>query len=350
MELTEVASNFRLSGKIIDIKPLGNGHINRTYLVTCEGAKYSLQAINTYVFKNVDILMDNMLGVTEHISSKRTAQKLVPLLDGGYLARINGDTYRLTTFAEGRCIDTVTSPRDMYLSGLGFGQFQMDLADYDASKLHDTIKDFHNTPQRYENFERAYAQASEERRERARMLAEEYLKRKNLCFLAVDLLNGNKIPYRVTHNDTKINNIVFNEDLTAPVCVIDLDTVMKGSVLYDFGDAIRAGGSYAKEDELDLSKVLLDEELFRSFCEGFLKKTKNVLNHYEIDSLAESALLMTYECGMRFLTDYLQGDVYFKIGYEMQNYQRAAAQMALLKDMEIKLAHLKQIVREACRD
>ncbi len=348
MDLLSVVNNFFIEGKVVSIVPIGSGHINTTFLVTTDSKKYTLQSINNNVFKDVESLIDNINAVTKHIMSKREYFELVSAKNGKKYAESNGEFYRMFDFFEGCCLDKVSSKEDMFFAGEAFGQFQADLQDFDG-QLFETIPNFHDTPKRFENFQKSLLKASKEGSERvfiAKKDIEEYISREHYCDKITRGLSDGSLPLRVTHNDTKINNIIFDKETKKPVCVIDLDTVMKGSLLYDFGDAIRSGGVVTKEDEVDTSIIALNEELFSAFSKGFLSKTREIITQSELDLLAFSAILMTFECGMRFLTDYLDNDIYFKTSYSDQNLVRARSQMALVIDMEKKYKKMKEIIEQ----
>lgn len=347
MDLLSAVNNFFMEGKVVSIVPIGSGHINTTFLVTTDQKKYTLQNINNNVFKNIDLLIDNINAVTKHILGKRHYFELISAKNGKKYAEHEGKYYRMFDFFEGYCIDKVSCSQDMFFAGEAFGQFQADLQDFDG-QLFETIPNFHNTPKRYENFQKSLLKASKSGSNRvfiAKTDIEKYIEREHYCSQITDKINNGSLPLRVTHNDTKINNIVFDENTQRPICVIDLDTVMQGSLLYDFGDAIRSGGVVTEEDERDTDIIALNEEFFTAFAKGFLSKAQYFITEAERDLLAFSAILMTYECGMRFLTDYLDNDIYFKISYSDQNLVRARSQMALVVDMEKKYDKMKEIIR-----
>lgn len=336
-ELKTVAEKFRIDGNFVDCSPMGCGHVNKTYLLKTDKAFYTFQQINSVVFKDVNAIMENIVAVTEHINKKRPTVTVVKTLDGKDYYTDGQDYFRVMTFFDGIVKNKSESADDMLIAGRGFGRFQADLSDY-KGKLNITIPNFHNTPMRYLNFTKAVGEADAlgftERKNKALSLISDYAERKNTADSLTKPLDDGKIPFRVTHNDTKINNLVLNVDGKEPLCVIDLDTVMQGSLLFDFGDAIRSGGTTAAEDEPDVSLIKFKLEHFSAFLEGFGGELKGVITENERKLLALSARIMTYECGMRFLTDYLQGDVYFKTAYPEHNLVRAASQMALVKDME----------------
>lgn len=348
MDLLSVLNKFYIVGKVACVAPMDSGHINTTFLVETDKAKYTLQKINSSIFLNVDALISNIDKVTSHISAKRQSVSLVLAKTGQKYIIEEGEYYRLYNYFDGYCIDKVDNAEDMRCAGEAFGQFQADLQDFSGTLI-DTIPNFHNTPQRFANFQQSIAKAATDAVDRsviAKRDIEAYLDRASYCNIVTNLLGSGDLPVRVTHNDTKINNIVFDITTNKPICVIDLDTVMYGSLLYDFGDAIRSGGVGTKEDEADTSMISLNEEFFTAFAKGFLSKTKHTITQKEVSLLAFSAILMTYECGMRFLTDYLDKDIYFKISYPEQNLVRARAQMALVVDMENKLDKMKEIIKD----
>lgn len=360
--LQSVIDRFEFEGTFMACEAIKTGHINRTYRLDyrqADGAvrSYLLQNINTFAFKKPDELMENVRLVTEHLRSAYIARgedagnrvlRVVPVKDGGILLLDDeGNAWRAYDFiTHAASIDKVESPAQFSEIGRAFGQFQGMLADFPIEKLHDTIPDFHDTKKRLQAFETAVARDAAGR---AASVPDEIAfvrARGTEMGRIVDMIEAGAIPLRVTHNDTKINNVMLDTDTGEALCVIDLDTVMAGSALYDFGDAIRYGASTAAEDETDLSKVALDIDLFRGFADGFISKTAGNLTEAELLNLPLGALVMTYENGMRFLTDYLDGDVYFHIDYPDHNLARARAQFTLLSDMESRRDEMDAIVRE----
>ncbi|MBQ2758053.1 MAG: aminoglycoside phosphotransferase family protein [Clostridia bacterium] len=335
----------------------GNGHINDTFLVVVGDKRFIMQRMNTSIFTRPVELMANIIGVTEHIRAKarkeggdvaRASLVVVPTLDGKqFFVDSNNYYWRVYEF----CEHTVTRERvenanDFYTCGKAFGNFQQMLADYPAEKLSEPIANFHNTPWRYENLMKA-VEADKVGRLATVLPEVEFARaRKEFCAVLENARANGTLPLRVTHNDTKLNNILFDEVTGEPVCVIDLDTVMPGYSVTDFGDSIRFGANTAAEDETDLSKISLDLNLFRVYAKGFLEGCNGSLTPTEIDLLPEGAIMMTLECGLRFLTDHLEGDVYFRIHRENHNLDRARNQFALVADMEKKLGEMKKIVRE----
>ncbi len=331
----------------------GNGHINDTFLVTMP--RYILQRINTSIFRNPDELMENIENVTGFLREKlreagedfeRGTLQVVPVKDGGSYYKVDDDNvFRVYRFVEGtKSIENSKTPKDLYEAGVGFGHFQKLLADFPVEKLHETIQDFHHTPKRIEALREAIRQDRAGRAGSVQREIDFALENASWADCVVKGMEAGRIPVRVTHNDTKINNILFDRDTGKAVCVIDLDTVMPGSMLYDFGDALRIGGSSAAEDETDLDKVWFEEGAFEAFAKGYLSEMRETLTEAEMALLPLSVKLMTYECGIRFLTDYLNGDTYFKIHREHHNLDRARNQFKLVADIGNKEARLAQLV------
>ncbi|MBQ9761412.1 MAG: aminoglycoside phosphotransferase family protein [Clostridia bacterium] len=355
-QMQEVLTTYFGDG-VRSCEPYGNGHINDTYLVTTAEKRYILQRMNTVVFPKPEELMQNILGVTDHIRKKvteaglpsdRATLTVVATRDGKDFYRDSTDGYwRVYDFVEGTVArDAVENAEDFYICAKAFGEFQQYMADYPAEQLFETIRDFHNTPKRYENLMNAVAR---DRCGRVSSVHREILfarARECFCHTLEDAHLCDRIPLRVTHNDTKLNNILFDAQTGAATCVIDLDTVMPGYSVNDFGDSIRFGANTAAEDETDLSRVSLDLTLFEAYARGFLEGCGGRLTETEIEMLPVGAVMMTLECGMRFLTDYLEGDVYFKIHRPTHNLDRARNQFALVVDMERKMSKMKAIVRK----
>ncbi len=346
------ALNAFLSTPVTYCEPYGNGHINHTFLIVAD-KRYILQGINTNVFPRPDELMENIIGVTEHIRKKATEDKeratlvIIPTLDGkNYFCDSRGRYWRFFEFTERTVTyEAVEKVEDFYRCAVAFGKFQRALADYPAEKLHETIANFHNTPVRYENLMRAAEKDVCGRLAEVKAEVEFVKARREFCSILEDARERGELPLRVTHNDTKLNNILFDETTSEPVCVIDLDTVMPGYSVNDFGDSIRFGANTANEASTDFEYVKLDLELFEAYTKGFLEGCGGALTEKEIELLPVGAVMMTLECGMRFLTDYLEGDVYFKIHSPTQNIDRARNQFALVADMEKKMDEMKAIVK-----
>lgn len=326
-------SLFDTDAAVKECKRIGCGHINATFLCVTDKGKFTLQKMDVAIFRSVDKLMDNISAVTAHVA-KKGGKTIAPVKakNGKKFVEYNGGTYRLMTYVDGEIKERITDPSDMETVGKGFGKFQEYLRDFDGV-LYDTIPDFHNTPKRYADFIKT-ASVPSERRKRAENLIERYAGYKKLCDVVEKPLKTGEIPYRVTHNDTKINNLVIGND--GSLTVIDLDTVMKGSLLYDFGDAIRSGGTTRPEDSPEIGEVKADPEFYEAFCKGFLTNDLEVTDK-ERSLLPMSAFLYTYECGMRFLTDYLNNDVYFGAKYPEHNLVRAENQLVLAEDVLRKL-------------
>lgn len=331
----------------VAITPFGDGHINDTYYVEWNG-KYVFQRVNTNIFREPKGLMRNMSAVCEHIKKKTPVGKqhleVIHTVDGEP-CYINGDDcYRVMRYIDSVSYTGDFTAREFGLAAKAIGNFQKQLADFPAETLFETIKDFHNTPVRLENLRRS---VKADVKNRAAACANEIAfaeARADFTKCVTDGMANGTIPLRVTHNDTKLNNILFDKETGECICLIDLDTVMPGSMLYDFGDALRFGASSTAEDDPDVSKVYFDVDMFRVFAEGFLSEMKDSITARERELLPESAALMTFECGMRFLTDYLDGDTYFKIAYPEHNIVRARNQFALVADIEKKLPELHAIV------
>lgn len=357
----EVLNNYDLKGTLVSNEPYGSGHINDTFLLVFhEGnndIKYVLQRMNNEIFRQPIELMENILGVTSHLRKKiienggnperETLNVVSTKQEIPYFLDSTGNYWRIYKFiTESKSYDQVEDSKDFYESGVSFGKFQCLLADYDAESLHETIEGFHNTKARFQVFKDVVAA---DIMGRAESVADEIafiLEREAVANYFTDLVEQGKIPIRVTHNDTKLNNIMMDCETGKGICVIDLDTVMPGLAMNDFGDSIRFGASTGAEDEQDLSKVECSMELFEIYTKGYIEGCAGKLTEREIDLLAMGAKVMTYECGMRFLTDYLQGDTYFKIHREKQNLDRSRTQFKLVADMEKKWDEMQRIVEK----
>ncbi len=356
----KVIPAFQIQGEIREIGPCGNGHINETMKIISRSEdgterQYVLQRINTDIFCQPEQLMENVANVTSFLRKKiiagggnpeRETLNVVPASDGrNYAWDEYGNFWRMYLFiTDAVCLEAVEKPEDFYASAYAFGDFQHQLADFPAETLHETIPNFHNTVSRFGNFVRA---AEEDICGRAKDVAAEIdfvRAREADTAIICDALASGEIPLRVTHNDTKLNNVLFDGKTGEGLCVIDLDTVMPGSALYDFGDSIRFGASTAAEDEIDLSKVECDLALFEIYTKGYLEGCRGSLTEQEIRLFPEAAKIMTLECGMRFLTDHLQGDTYFRIHRPGHNLDRARTQFKLVRDMESKWDEMKEIV------
>ena len=354
--MKEAIFHFPTDGTPLTCEQIKSGHINETYLITTDtGAKYILQWINQYVFPNVDALMSNMSAISSFLAKRdkeRTAMiRYINTLDGDlYYDDGNGGCWRIYRFVDHSiCLQRPESSNDFYECARAFGHFQYALNDFPAETLKETIVNFHNTVDRYRQLREAIARDSVGRLASVQPEVDFALSREEHACQLHRMRMAGELPIRATHNDTKINNVLFHEETRKAICVIDLDTVMPGLSAFDFGDAIRFGASTAAEDEKDLSKVSLDLELFRTFACGFLKACPS-LTEKEREVLPLGAFTMTIECGIRFLTDYLNGDKYFSIDYDTHNLDRARTQFELTRDMEKKREAMELIVWEAGRE
>ncbi len=343
----DAAEKFCLQGTITDIQPYGEGHINLTLLVTTTKKRYIMQKMNTKVFCDPDSLMANICGVTEHLRARGIETlNVVPTKDGQpYLKET--ECYRVYDFIENTITYQKVTDKEVFKnSGWAFGEFQNYLAEFDASKLTETIQRFHDTPNRFENFKAALKADAFDRAKECKEEIDFILSHENTYGIAMDGLKDGSLPLRVTHNDTKLNNILMDAETGKARAVIDLDTIMPGSMLFDFGDSIRFGASTAAEDEKDLSKVHFDIELFKAYAEGYCGAVKDSITEREAELLPYGAYLMTIECGMRFLTDYLAGDTYFATKYEGHNLVRCRTQIRLASEMESSFKEMKKIIAE----
>lgn len=358
-KIKEAIGLLAFEGEPVSWQRYGSGHINDTFRLTCsDGEKerhYIIQRINDQVFKDPISLMNNIEGVTEFLQKKireqggdpfRETLNLVKAEDGkNYCQDSDGNYWRGYIFIEdATTYDTVKTPEDFYQSGRAFGRFKRLLAEYPADKLTETIPDFHNTPVRLEAFKEA---VKADICGRARLAEEEIgfiLDREEEAGTAMKMLKEGRLPLCVTHNDTKLNNIMIDDATGEALCIIDLDTIMPGLSIFDFGDSIRFGANTAEEDEPDVSKVSLSLPLFDVYTRGYLEGCKGSLTREEEEMLPMGAKLMTFECGVRFLTDFLQGDTYFHIGRENHNLDRARTQLALVADMEKKWGEMEKVI------
>lgn len=360
-KLREVSGHFQFEGKIVRGEPYGCGHINDTYLLcfSCGAehpARYILQRINTGIFKDPVNLMRNIAGITEYLSEKtagcggdplRETLTIIKTTDGKpFYRNPAGECWRAYLFVEGTlCFQSaVEEPSLLFGAARAFGRFQSLLSRYPAETLFETIPDFHNTAKRCEALEKAVKEDRADRVRRAGQEIEFARKRTGTAGELSEQMRAGLLPVRVTHNDTKLNNVLFDSKTREGICVIDLDTVMPGLTAWDFGDSIRFGASSAPEDEADLSKVHLDLGLFERYAQGYLSCAGASLTEAEIQALPLGAKLMTLECGVRFLTDYLNGDTYFRTAYERHNLVRCRAQFKLVADMEAKMGRMGEII------
>ena len=352
--MKEILTAWQWDGPVSEPIPYGEGHINQTYAITVtseQGAKrYILQKINTNTFKDPAGLMENVCGITDFLREKakqrgadpaRATLHVVPTKEEKpYYQATDGGCWRVYDFVEDTvCLQQVQSAEDFYQSAVAFGNFQHQLAEYPAHTLHETIPHFHDTPKRFADFQRAVA---EDRMGRAAQVQREieFVRAREADYhVMVDLLAAGKLPLRVTHNDTKLNNILFDKDGKI-LCVIDLDTVMPSFVFSDFGDFLRTAANTAAEDEPDTSKVSFRMDIFKAFARGYVESAKGFLTDIEKENLPFAACMFPFMQAVRFLTDYLNGDGYYKISYPDHNFVRAKSQMALFKSA---LSHLDEM-------
>jgi len=356
----EILSHFNFAGEYTGIVPHRFGHIHDTYFVDYRGingrgSRYVIQRINHFVFKQPEMVMDNILAITTHLRRKLTGLgkdpgrgtlSLIPTRDGQTFYRAaDGQYWRAYVFIENA--QTYMVPENLqhvYHAARAYGDFQQLLSDFPIDQLHCTIPDFHHTSKRFNTFMEVVEQDPVERASKVRAEIDFLLQRRSGTSVLVGLIEEGKLPLRVTHNDTKFNNVMIDDNSGEAICVIDLDTVMPGSALYDFGDAIRSIANTAGEDEPDLSKVHFSMQVFNKYTEGYLDSTRGLLTRTEIDNLAFSAWLMTLECGMRFLSDYLSGDVYFRIDHADHNLDRCRTQFKLVQEIESGFDTMQRIV------
>ena len=357
--LAKVLDAYDFPGEPVELMHYGGGHINDTFRLTLrlpdgKPMRFLLQGLSRAAFPHPEEVMENFVGITSFLRRKireqggdpeRETLRLFPTREGkNFYTDASGRVWRLVFFVEDTFCVSDATPELFEASARAFGRFQYLLRDYPASTLHETIADFHNTEARYMRFEQA-AQADACRR--AASAAEEIAfvrARKADCSVAMDALRKGLLPLRVTHNDTKLDNILFDRASGEAICIVDLDTTMPGLSLYDFGDSIRSGAHHSREDEPDLSKVVFDLDLFERYTRGFLEGVRGSLTPAELAYLPWGARIITLECGIRFLTDYLEGDRYFRIAYPEQNLLRCRTQFKLVRDMEAAFPAMQAIV------
>ena len=349
----EIAARFAVNGRVAYCERYGNGHINETYLVETDGGtRYILQKINDTVFQNVPALMENVSAVTRYLRARtddpRRAMHLVQTTeDADYLRDEAGGWWRMYDFIENSiCLQAAETDEDFYQSAVAFGEFQRELSEFPAHTLHETIAKFHDTRNRYVQFREALNADPLGRAASVQTEIEFALAREKNAGELMRLLEAGELPLRVTHNDTKLNNVLLDRETRKPLCVIDLDTVMPGLAAFDFGDSIRFGASTAAEDETDLGKVEMSLELFETYARGFLEACGSALSPLEKATLPLGAKLMTLECGVRFLTDYLSGDTYFRIHRPNHNIDRCRTQFKLVSDMEKKQNEMRAVIEK----
>ncbi len=355
----DIANHFQLDSGAVSAESHGDGHINDTFLLKTEnGGNYILQRINTSVFKNAEALMNNVIQVTDFLKKRiaeaggdplRETLNVIRTKEGDALYREGENYWRVYIFiSDTITLQTCENREQFQASASAFGHFQKLLADFPADTLYESIPDFHNTKSRYLDFEAAVAQDVCGRAAAVEKEIDFVRSRKEFAAVLVDMQERGELPLRVTHNDTKLNNILFDRESGLPLAVVDLDTVMPGLSVNDFGDSIRFGATYAAEDEPDLDRVNFEIALFECYTRGFLGECGSLMTENEKKMLPVGAMMMTFECGMRFLTDYLNGDTYFKIHRQGQNLDRCRTQFKLVSDMEKAKAEMDRIVEKYC--
>jgi len=355
----EIAAHFNLDGTIKRIEPFGNGHINDTFRIytrETELPDYILQRKNHLVFKDIQGMMQNITRVTDHIRQKLQKEGIseidkkvishIQTFSGDFYHKdTNGNYWTVFLFIQGsQSVEKIESSEHAYLAGKGFGKFQEQLADLPGKPLNETIVDFHNIEFRYRNFRKALEVNFQNRKLKSEKEIGFVINHEKEMHTLIRAQQSGLIPSRITHNDTKINNILFDENGQI-LSVIDLDTVMPGLVHFDFGDAIRTAACTTEEDETDLDKITINLSIFEGFAKGFLEETKSFLTPAEIQLLAHSAKFMTFIMGLRFLTDYLEGDVYYKIKHPEHNIERARAQFKLVSEISLKEKEMQEIIK-----
>ena len=355
MQIAQQAFAFQTNGAPIVCIPYGNGHINSTMLVTTDsGNRYILQKINKYVFRSPENVVANARGVTEFLREKtgnpNSALHYIPDISGRYChCDAEGEYWRMYEFVEAICLEAPESLEDFYQSAVAFGTFQHQLSDYPVETLYEIIPNFHNTPDRYRQLKEAINADAVNRKSSVTEEIDFALSQEDLGGTLQKMLESGQLPLRVTHNDTKLNNVLLDAQNRTALCVIDLDTVMPGLSAFDFGDSIRFGTATAKEDTTDLSTMRMDLDLFEAYTRGFLTAA-TALTDKEVEVLPYGAMIMTLEVGVRFLTDYLMGDVYFRTHYPEHNLVRCRTQFALLKDMLVKREEMNRIVTQVAKE
>lgn len=363
--VSKIADSFAIQGRLLDAAPYGSGHINDTYAATfgasSNGARYIFQRVNERIFKNADALMENIARVTAAAAAKieddgtgdaeRRALRLVTAKDGHHSVRDDENRlWRCYHFIEGaKTYDVIESPRQAYEAARAFGQFQKLVSGLGGPRLHETIPNFHHTRSRFERLRQVAAADPLGRLASVREEWDFIRRREDVVDVLLDLQASGAIPERITHNDTKLNNVMIDDATQEGICVIDLDTVMPGLALYDFGDLVRTATSPAVEDEQDLSKVRMQMEMFEALAKGYLSSAADFLVPAEVSHLAFSGQLITLEIGIRFLTDHLEGDVYFKTKRPGHNLDRCRTQLALVRSIEEQMDAMEEAVREAAK-
>ena len=347
--MQQAIHHFQIISQPVFCRVFGHGNINYTFLITTDnGKQYILQRINTHVFKKPVQLMENVIAVTQHIRSKvddpNKVLNFVPALDGKYYYRDERRRYwRCYEFVGGFCLEAPETDADFYESAVAFGRFQEQLSDFPANTLHETIPNFHNTPDRYRKLHIAMDEDACDRLQYVQREIDFIMEREHEAGTIQRMLESGELPLRVTHNDTKLNNVLLDMKTRKALCVLDLDTVMPGSSLFDFGDSIRFGAATAPEDVQELSRMTLDLHRFEVYTKGYLDGCHS-LTPREIELLPLGAKIITLELAVRFLTDYLESDHYFKTQYSDHNLVRTRAQLRLVQEMEAKWYQMQKII------
>lgn len=360
-ELLDIIKNFDIRGNIKELNSINNGIINTTYVVKTDDKgninKYLLQKINTSIFTEPFKLMKNIENVTKYISLNDSESKdtiNVIKAKNGLPLYVTSDPfshkgyYRVYNYIDNTISYNKSEKTEIvYNTGKAFGHFCKVLRDFPINDLEEIIKDFHNTKKRYDKLIETYKLNPVNRNNRAFKQISEIISREEECSVLVNLLEYNKIPYRVTHNDTKVNNVLMDSVTKEPVAVIDLDTVMKGSGLYDYGDGVRSAASNALEDETNLDNVYINMDMFKAYTDGYLSEMAPYLNEEEILNMANSIKIITLELAIRFLDDYLSGDTYFKTNYDDHNLDRCKNQLKLVNDIDEKSEEMNSYIKES---
>ena len=357
-----ILNNYNINGELLSIEQNNSGNINKSYIATFKQdeiiKKYLIQKINTNVFPEPYKLISNIEKVTsfikkeqlKHNDKKHKTLEIIKTKKNELLCVVGEDKeyYRIYDFIDNAIAYNYSTDYDIVRkTGEAFGNFQKVLSDYPMNQLEETIKDFHNTKKR---LLKLYSDIKIDSKNRALEVAEQIvfiLKREDICDKIIEKLQTGTIPLRVTHNDTKVNNVLMNKETKDYIAVIDLDTVMAGSLLFDYGDGIRSTASNAKEDEIDLNKVYLNLELFKAYTDGFMSEVIDIITEEELELMAESIKIITLELGIRFLNDYINGDTYFKIDYEKHNLDRAINQLALVSNIEDNFEYINSYIYES---
>lgn len=355
-DLQHIASQFEIEGNVCEVKPLGNGLINTTYKVVTEGdaPDYVLQHVNTDIFPDVDMLMNNIVAVTSHIRKKLEAKqtedidrkvlKFVPCKDGKYYYVFDNKYWRVMVFIPDTVSKSSVTPESSYIVGETFGDFQAMLADIPV-ELGETIKDFHNIEFRLQQFHDAVKEDKMGRAAGVKDIIDEIEKRADSMCKSEKLFREGKLPKRICHCDTKVDNILFDQNDNV-LCVIDLDTVMPSFIFSDFGDFLRSAANTQAEDSPEYDKIAFRMDIFKAFTEGYLKTARAFLTPIEIENLPYGATLFPYMQLVRFFTDYLNGDTYFKIQYPEHNLIRSKNQLTLLQRAEEKIPEMEAFIQE----